>query len=262
MKWYADWIRGQIERLGVPVRLGHAPQAAELAEFDLVLNATGASSQAPAVFGDADRIVPFEEVLACPRVNCGFNPGGRRPAKLGERVVVWGDHYAAVDTATFLASTGKEVTVVTENREFGSTVECIHMYVTRKRFAQGDAEALHSPPCKHPVKVLENTRVLSIDGNRVTVEDRNFGRAVIEADNVVNCHTRPNPFPVKELEEAGIPVVSAGDALQPRNLRAAVHEGAAFGLSLEDYLLVNPNGRPVNDLPLDVLGQLGYPLRA
>ena len=73
---------------------------------------------------------------------------------------------------------------------------------------------------------------------------------------MVNCHTRANPFPVKELEEAGIPVVSAGDALRPRNLRAAVHEGAAFGLSLENYLLVNPNGRPVNNLPLDVRGQL------
>jgi hypothetical protein len=106
------------------------------------------------------------------------------------------------------------------------------------------------------VKVLENTRVLSIDGGRVTIEDRNFGRAVIEADNVVNCHTQANPFPLKELEEAGVPVVSAGDALRPRNLRAAVHEGAAFGLSLENYLLVNPNGRPVNDLPLDVLGML------
>ncbi|MDR2158826.1 MAG: FAD-dependent oxidoreductase [Treponema sp.] len=256
MKWYADWIRARISKLGVPVRMGHAPQVPELAEFDIVLNAAGASSQAPRVFGDADRIIPFEEVMACPKVNCEFNPGGRRPVKLGERVIVWGDHYAAVDTVTFLASIGKEVTVVTENREFGSTVECIHMYVTRKRFAQGDAEALHSAPYKHPVKVLENARVLSIDGDRVSVEDRDFGLTVVEADNVVNCHTRPNPFPLKELEEAGVPVVSAGDALGPRNLRAAVHEGAAFGLSLENYLLINPNGRPVNDLPLDVLGQL------
>ena len=36
------------------------------------------------------------------------------------------------------------MTIVTENREFAADTEVIHLYVLRKRFAQGDAEVL--PP--------------------------------------------------------------------------------------------------------------------
>jgi thioredoxin reductase len=61
------------------------------------------------------------------------------PVKIGEKVLIWGDHYAAADTAAYLASIGKDVTIVTENRKFGSTVDVIHMYVLRKRFTQTDA---------------------------------------------------------------------------------------------------------------------------
>jgi len=51
-------------------------------------------------------------------------------------------------------------------------------------------------------------------------------------------------------------VFNAGDAVRPRNLNAAVHEGAMFGLNLDEDMLLNPNGAVMNHLPLDVLGQL------
>jgi NADPH-dependent 2,4-dienoyl-CoA reductase/sulfur reductase-like enzyme len=256
MKWYADWIRRQIEKLGVPLHLKHAPTVAELKEFDIALNATGASSYVPPVYGEPDRVSPFEEVIACPKVNCPYYPGGRTPKKLGERVIVWGDHYAAADTAAFLASAGKQVSIVTANREFGSSVEVIHMYVLRKRFAQTDAEGLDSRPFKYPVRVLENSRITEIRGDQVTIEDKSFQTTELEADDIVTCHTRPNDGFFQELKAAGIPAVNAGDAVRPRNLRAAVHEGAAFGLNLESYVLLNPNGAVVDELPLDVAGQL------
>ena len=44
MKWYADWIRQQIAKLPVVVKLEHAPTADELKQFDSVLYAAGASS--------------------------------------------------------------------------------------------------------------------------------------------------------------------------------------------------------------------------
>ncbi len=111
MKWYADWLRYQIADLGVEVKLRQVPAIAELRDFQLVVNATGAASYVPEVRGLKERVVPFEEAIACPRVTCEFHPkDGRKPRKLeGTRVVVWGDHYAAVDTATYLASIGKEV---------------------------------------------------------------------------------------------------------------------------------------------------------
>ncbi|BDF58343.1 NADH oxidase [Christensenellaceae bacterium] len=256
MKWYADWIRNQISELKVEVRLNTQPTVEQLREYDIVLNATGASSYVPQVFGKSENVLGFEEVIACPKVNCEYNPGNRKNVKTGEKVLVWGDHYAAVDTAAFLASIGKQVTVVTPNREFGSSVEVIHMYVLRKRFAQEDAEALDSKPFKYPVNVIESSNVYEIRDGEVVIEDKDFNKTTLAIDTVVSCHTRSNTGLFEELTKAGIKVLTAGDAVRPRNLNAAVTEGAALGLNVDGELLMNPNHAVMNNMPIDVLGQL------
>jgi thioredoxin reductase len=167
-----------------------------------------------------------------------------------------GDHYAAADTAAYLASIGRQVTIVTENKEFGSTVEVIHMYVLRKRFQQTDAEALESKPFKYPVQVIENSTVYAVRDGEVEIQDKTFARTPLAADTVVSCHTRPNDAFFAELREAGVPAFNVGDSVRPRNLNAAVHEGAMFGLNLDADMLLNSNGAIMNNLPLDVLGQL------
>ncbi|HIX06236.1 MAG TPA: FAD-dependent oxidoreductase [Candidatus Fournierella pullicola] len=255
MKWYADWIRDQIKDLNVDVRLHTCPTVEQLKEFDVVLNATGAVSYVPECIG-AERVVPFEEAIACPKVNCPFHPGDRKMRKTGEKVLVWGDHYAAADTAAALAGMGKDVTIVTDKKEFGASVEVIHMYVLRKRFAQTDAEALHSEPFKHPVKVYENSTVYSVEEGKVVLMDKNFRRTELAIDDVITCNTRSNTALFDELRAAGVPVVNAGDSKSPRNLHAAVMEGATFGLKLEESVLMNPNHSVVDDLPADVRGQL------
>ena len=255
MKWYADWIRGQIKDLNVDVRLHTCPTVDQLKEFDVVLNATGAVSYVPECIG-AERVVPFEEAIACPKVNCPFHPGDRKMRKTGEKVLVWGDHYAAADTAAALAGMGKDVTIVTDKKEFGASVEVIHMYVLRKRFAQTDAEALHSEPFKHPVKVYENSTVYSVEESKVVLMDKNFRRTELAIDDVITCNTRSNTALFDELRAAGVPVVNAGDSKSPRNLHAAVMEGATFGLKLEESVLMNPNHSVVDDLPADVRSQL------
>lgn len=255
MKWYADWIRGQIKDLNVDVRLHTCPTVEQLKELDVVLNATGAVSYVPECIG-AERVVPFEEAIACPKVNCPFHPGDRKMRKTGEKVLVWGDHYAAADTAAALAGMGKDVTIVTDKKEFGASVEVIHMYVLRKRFAQTDAEALHSEPFKHPVKVYENSTVYSVEEGKVVLMDKNFRRTELAIDDVITCNTRSNTALFDELRAAGVPVVNAGDSKSPRNLHAAVMEGATFGLKLEESVLMNPNHSVVDDLPADVRGQL------
>jgi thioredoxin reductase len=176
--------------------------------------------------------------------------------KLGARILLWGDHYAATDTAAFLADIGREVTIVTENREFAADCEVIHMYVLHKRFAQDDAEVLSSRPYRHPVRVITGTTVESIDGTRVVLRDRDFNRTEIEVDDVVTCHTRPVTGLFSELKAAGFHVINAGDSVRVRSLHAAVREGSAFGLAVDESLLFNSNGAILNDLPIDVLGQL------
>ncbi|HYM83012.1 MAG TPA: FAD-dependent oxidoreductase [Candidatus Dormibacteraeota bacterium] len=259
MRWYLDWIRDQLLDLAVDIRLNHAPTLDELRAFDVVLNATGAASYVPPVHGDTSKVIPFEEAMACPKVSCECHPGGRRLRKLGEksaRILLWGDHYAAVDTAAFLANIGKQVTIVTENRELGAEVEVIHMYVARKRFAQGDAEVLASRPYPYPVTVLTGTTVEEIRPGEVVLRDRDFGLTTLPVDEIVTCHTRPESAFYEELRGAGIPVLNVGDSVRPRNLYHAVKEGAAFGLEVDEHLLFNPNGAILSDLPMDVLAQL------
>ena len=259
MRWYLDWIREEMRELGVEVRLGRAPTVEELKAFDVILNATGASSYVPEVFGQRDQVIPFEQTMACPRGTCEYHPGNRMNRKLGRHALVWGDHYAAADTAAFLASAGKEVTIVTENREFGANVEVIHMYVLRKRFAQTDAEALESKPFRYPVTVIPNTTVVEIRDGEAVLQDKNFQRTTLPVDDIVTCHTRSNVAFLHELAAAGLRVINAGDSVSPRSLFAAVREGASFGLNLDEEMLFNPNHAMVNELPVDVLGQLRRP---
>ncbi len=194
--------------------------------------------------------------MACPKVACECHPGGRRMRKLGARVLLWGDGYAAADTAAFLASAGKQVTIVTENREFGSELEVIHLYVELKRFAQGDAEVLKSRPYKFPVAVITSTTVHEIRDGEVVLQDKDFNRTVLEVDDVVTCHVRSETGLFTELRAAGIQVINVGDSVRPRNLYWAVKEGSGFGLAVDEHLLFNPNHAILNELPMDVLGQL------
>jgi 2,4-dienoyl-CoA reductase-like NADH-dependent reductase (Old Yellow Enzyme family) len=264
MKWYADWIRKEIADLGVDVKMKHVPNVEELKKFDVVLNATGAVSYIPEVNGKKDRVVLMEEAFACPKSTCEFYPKGsnRKNRKLGEKVIVWGDHYGAADLVAFLGAAGKDITVVTDRREFGSSVEVIHMYVLRKRMEQGDAEALHSKPFKYPVKLMESSTIYYIGEKEAQIIDGSLKKTTLEVDDIVTCNTRPNDEMAKvfkEVEAAGIPVVTAGDAKKPRNLYAAVKEGASFILYLDpDNAVTNSNGALLDDLPLDTKRHLGF----
>jgi hypothetical protein len=131
------------------------------------------------------------------------------------------------------------------------------MYVLRKRFNQTDAEALDSKPFKFPVKILTNSTLYSIRQGEVVIQDREFNRTTLQVDNIITCHTRPNVDFLHAMRQGDLRVVNVGDSLRPRNLSAAVKEGALFGLSLDDQLLFNSNNAIMNDLPLDVKIQLG-----
>ncbi|MBN1835812.1 MAG: hypothetical protein JW820_08170, partial [Spirochaetales bacterium] len=109
---------------------------------------------------------------------------------------------------------------------------------------------------KHPVTVYESTTIDEILPGEVVLIDKDFHKTVIPCDNVVTCWTRPNTGLLEEIKKAGLKVVNVGDSVKPRNLHAAVREGAEAGLALEGNRFINPNDALIHDLPLDVAGQL------
>jgi len=256
MRWYADWIRQQVAKMGVQIRYKSTPTPQELSKFDAVFVAVGATVHRPDIKGiESKRVVTFEDVLRCRMKNCEYWPksGKEPPAETGETVLVWGDHFGAVDAVEKLGVEGKKVIVVTENREFASWLEPCTRDVMVKRFKGGNGEGLTSKTFAHPVTIIPESSVLEIrDNGEVVVVNSRFERTTLKVDNVVLAIMRPDESLYETYLKAGLVVAKIGDAKKVRNLRGAVTDGANLGLSLDKDLQLNPNLAIVADLPTEI----------
>ena len=255
MRWYADWLRHQIQKLDVEVRLGLEPLISDLKSFDAVILATGGRVRRPSITGiDGERVLTFEDVLRCSLDSCKFHPEGRfGPAATGPTVLIWGDHFAAADAAEKLASEGRKVYVVTQDSEFARWMEPCHRDVLLKRLAGGNGEGLNDKPFAQPVTVIPSTTVLEISpAGEVALMNQRFETSRLTVDQVILADVEPASSPYLDLVEAGVPVTRIGDLKGVRNLRAAVSEGANAGLTLDDGLRMNANGEMISLHPTEV----------
>jgi 2,4-dienoyl-CoA reductase-like NADH-dependent reductase (Old Yellow Enzyme family)/thioredoxin reductase len=255
MRWYADWLRHQLKKLGAEVCYRSSPQVEELRQFDAVIVATGGRVVRPEIPGiGLPLVLAFGDVLRCKVEGCEHHFAGKLPpVECGETVLVWGDHFAAADAAEKLAGDGKKVFVVTENRQFAAWMEPCHKDVMMKRFAGSNGEGLKGKPFEKPVTVIPNSTVVEIhESGDVTLMDHRFQKTILRVNNVVLANVQPDDGPYDQLLEAGVLAVKIGDAKQVRNLRAAVTEGANAGLSLDEGLRLNANRAMISRLPTEV----------
>jgi len=259
MKWYLDWLREQIKALNVEVKLNTEATLDEVKKYDVVLCGTGAKTVVPDIRG-IEKAIKFEDVLVCVKKNCEYYPKERtkKPVELGQKVLIWGDHYAATDTAEAIALRGKEIIIVTENKELGENLETIHRDVMMKRFAGGNGEALEGNPIKIPVKILTNTTVIEIkdNGEVVLLNGKTMEKQTIAVDNVILAKTEPNDELFRKFRDAGLKVANIGDSKLVRNVRGAMTDGAEAGYIIDDDIFMNANGTLTNALPRDVQLQM------
>jgi 2,4-dienoyl-CoA reductase-like NADH-dependent reductase (Old Yellow Enzyme family)/thioredoxin reductase len=253
MKWYMNWIREQIANLGVEVKLKTTATPEILKGYDVVLCGTGAKTEIPDIKG-AEKGVNFEDILVCAMTNCEYWPkeGRKAATKVGNKVIIWGNHYAASDTAEALGMRGKEIIVVTEDKEFCPDIEPIHREVMKMRFAGGNAQGLEGTPIKIPVKVMTSTTILEIRDGEAVLMDEDFNKFTVKCDNVVLAKTVPNTELFDKLLAAGLLVANIGDSKMVRNVRGAMTDGAEVGLLLDEGLFMNSNNTLSADLPMDV----------
>ncbi len=255
MRWYADWLRGQMKQLGVEVRYQSAPGPDELEPFDAVILAAGGRVARPDVPGvELPLVCTFEDVLRCRMENCEFYPADKAPpVETGETVLIWGDHFGAADAAEKLAGEGKKVYVVTDRHEFAEWMEPCHKDVMLKRFAGSNGEGLTGKTFDQPVTVIPSSTVVEIrESGEVILMDHRFQKSSLTVDNVVLASVEPDDGLYDELLEAGIPAIKIGDRKQVRNLRAAVTDGANAGLTLDEGLRLNANRAMISKLPTEV----------
>ncbi len=252
MRWYLNWLRRQIELLGVTVKLRTEATPELLKGFDAVLCGTGAETVIPDVPGK-EKGVKFEDVLVCSSKGCEYWPEEGKPkgAEVGQNVVLWGDHYAAADTAEMLGMKGRKLSIVTENKEFGPELEPIHKEVLKRRFALMNGRGLEGIPFKHPVDVFMQSTILEIRDGEALCINKDMERFSIPCDTVVFCKTQPNARLFETLKAQGLNVVNMGDSRAVRNVRGAMTDGANAGLVVDEGMFMNANGVLTGRLPLE-----------
>ena len=255
MRWYADWLRQQISKLGIVVKYNNEPKVNDLKEYEVVLLASGSRVSKPEIPGiDSSFVVKFEDVLRCKNTKCEYYPDDKaKPFECGENVLIWGDHFGAADTAEMLGSAGRKVTIVTENNGFAEWMEPVHRDVMMKRFACGNGEGLKSKRYAHPVTIIPSSSVLEIkkDGT-VIVVDSVFEKSTMKVDTVVLAKVVPDDSIYEKCLEAGLNVVRIGDAKKIRNIRGAVTDGANAALVIEEGVMLNANNELISNLPTGI----------
>jgi 2,4-dienoyl-CoA reductase (NADPH2) len=126
----------------------------------------------------------------------------------------------AISTALILAEQGKKVVLVCGDRKVGKDVNPSFIWRYVQKMSQ------------KKVQTYNNATIEEINDEGVIVKLLYDVRVPVTADSVVFADREP----VRELEQAakdlGIEVYVLGDALVPRNLSHAVHDGYRIGVRM------------------------------
>lgn len=205
-----EFHKAQCEKRGVKFHLGEEVTAEVIEDEmpDAVILATGALMRKPTFFGsDRDNIITLQEALY-------------ETKPIGEHVVVWGNKKPAIGTALALAKRGKKVTLVGKERTVGKDINPSFRWRYNIFLRQNGVVSYNDCDIE---QVLDGQAILiTYDGHRVPVK----------CDTVVIGERDPNPALKDVCQENSIEVYQIGDAVVPRGLSGAVHDGYKTGLRI------------------------------
>lgn len=206
MTAYLSWAVGQLQKLGVEIKLNteYTPDLCEKEKPDKVILATGAKHLRPSIPGiNGSNVVTAEDVL-----------WGRTVT--GQNVVIAGGGMIGSETATYLASLGRNVTIVEMLQDVAADEEYTRRVMLMKMFEE-----------KH-VKVMTNTKIINITSSGVQVE-HDGSTAEVSADTVVLALGMTPENSLAEKLKGKTEVVVVGDAIEARDGLEAIREGFLAG---------------------------------
>ena len=175
---------------------------------DTVVLATGpVYSKIEAPGGDSDKIVNLLDVMSA-------------KAEVGESVVIYGNRKPGIGCALHLAKQGKKVTIVGKEKTAGFDINPSFKWRYMIYMRQNGIMAYND--CDIEEITEEGIIAKSYDGVRWP----------IKCDTVVISDRGPNESLKKVVQSEGIELFVIGDALIPRNLSSAVHDGYRIGIRL------------------------------
>jgi 2,4-dienoyl-CoA reductase-like NADH-dependent reductase (Old Yellow Enzyme family)/thioredoxin reductase len=206
---WVDWATRGLKALGQDVEYGVEAneEVLEESKWAGVIAACGADPLLPKVKGsELELNAEARQVLL----------GSR---ETGDKVLVVGAGPVGMETAAYLIERGCQVTVVEEREQPPLPPATSHGYF------------LHRELRKKGLLLL-NTRVEEVTESGAVVSSRGEKRE-IEADTVIwAVGSVPATACADKAREAGLEVMVVGDAVEPRRLLEAVHEGHKAARSL------------------------------
>ena len=206
--YYAAWL----ELLGVEVHL-NSPVDRRLVEregVDVCVVATGSHYPVPPEWTENGG-PPVVDVM----------PALTGNVEIGNRVVVIGGQRAGLVAAEHLASAGHEVEIVEAGKRLAGDV----VPTFKWRHNAWLTELSLSP--------RKNTRVLGIEAAGVRVSNGDGHEQVLPADTVIVSSTRrSNDALITELDFSADELYAIGDAVAPRSMHNAVHDGYRLGVRI------------------------------
>jgi len=204
-----EYLVRQLKKSGAEVRLGQevAGDLIEGEKPDAVIFATGALPLIPQIPGiESSKVMAAEDVL-----------WGLKQA--GERVVVIGGEMVACETAELLADRGKKVTVVRRGPKMALKVSPVVRSRLLTRLREKGVDLIPGVQ-----------RYEEIGEEGLTLIDQEGNKRTIKADTTVYAvGVKANKGLDEVAKGKAAAVYSIGDCVDPRDIMAAIDEGASVG---------------------------------
>jgi 2,4-dienoyl-CoA reductase (NADPH2) len=141
-------------------------------------------------------------------------------AKIGDKVVVWGNRKPGIGVALYLAKQGKKVTIVGRNKSAGFDINPSFKWRYMIYLRQNGVTAYN------------DCDIEEIKEGEVIVKTYDGYRLPVKCDTVVITEREGNNSLKNAIQTEGIELFVIGDALVPRNLSSAVHDGYRIGIRI------------------------------
>jgi NADPH-dependent 2,4-dienoyl-CoA reductase/sulfur reductase-like enzyme len=205
IKKVSEYYDTQLKKLNVRVELGKNATAHQILDKkpDAVILATGASPKIPDIPGlDQDNVVTAHDILA-------------GVVEAGDRVLVAGGGLVGIETAEFLATKGKKVTVIEMLERVGTDIG-----VTTRWIIMGRVKKLG-------IEILTRTKLVRITDKLAAVV-KDGEEHTLEADTIVLALGSEPRIKLLEGLQGKVECHAVGDCVEPRNMMDSIYEGAAI----------------------------------
>ena len=205
-----NYQKAQCEKAGVNFHLGTEVTEDLISEElpDSVVLATGPVYSKKDIPGfETEKVVNVLDVL-------------RGDAQVGENVVVWGNRKPGIGVALLLAKQGKKVTIVGREKSAGFDVNPSFKWRYMIYLRQNG------------VKVYNDCDIEEITEGLIIVKTYDGYRLPVKCDTIVATEREANESLKNVVQGEGIELFVIGDALVPRNLSSAVHDGYRIGIRI------------------------------